>query len=57
MVVNALKTIIEEDFQFHSPKNDYVVIEEWIPEDNPKKAKEGKDWVDITVKIDNPKQT
>jgi hypothetical protein len=34
MVVNALKTITKEDFGFHSLENDYIVIEEWDPEDN-----------------------
>jgi hypothetical protein len=65
MVVNALKTVTEKDFGFHSPENHYVIIEEWDPEnnpdcnpeDNPEDAEEAKEWIDVTANPDNPEQT
>jgi hypothetical protein len=57
MVVNALKTVTEENLGFHSPENDYVVIEEWDPDNNPEDAEEADDWVDVKTNSDNPEQT
>jgi hypothetical protein len=64
MLVNALKSVTEEDFGFHSPENDYVVIKEWDlednpetnPEDNAENAEEAKEWVDVTANPDNLEQ-
>ena len=65
IVVNALKTVTEEDFGFYRPEESYVIIEELDPEtnpdhnpeDNPENDGEAKDWVEVTASPDKPDQT